>query len=207
MIAILDYGIGNLLSVKNMLDRAGAREVVVTSKAKDLHSAHKLVLPGVGHLDSGMKKLRSSGLYDILNEKVLEQKTVVIGICLGAQMLTKGSEEGDEPGLGWIDAECKRFDQTRMDEKLPVPHMGWADVSGTKPSVLINELPGEPRYYFTHSYHIVCNDPSDELLTANYGYDFTAAVEHGNIAGTQFHPEKSHKFGMRLLANFARGPE
>lgn len=207
MIAILDYGIGNLLSVKNMLDRAGAREVVVTSKVEDVKAADKLVLPGVGHFDNGMKKLRASGLYDALNEKVLERKTPVIGICLGAQMLTKGSEEGTEPGLGWIDAECKRFDQTRMDEKLPVPHMGWADVSGTKQSTLIKELPNEPRYYFTHSYHIVCNDPADELLTANYGYDFTAAVEHGNIAGTQFHPEKSHKFGMRLLANFARGGE
>lgn len=205
MIAILDYGIGNLLSVKNMLDRAGARDVVITSKAEDVQAADKLVLPGVGHFDNGMRKLRASGLYDTLNEKVLEQKAPVIGICLGAQMLTKGSEEGTEPGLGWINAECRRFDQARMNEKLPVPHMGWADVTAKKNSALLTDVPAEPRYYFTHSYHIVCSDPSDELLTAHYGYDFTAAVQHDNIVGTQFHPEKSHKFGMHLLANFVRG--
>jgi glutamine amidotransferase len=204
MIAILDYGIGNLLSVKNMLGKAGAKDITITSTAQELAAADKIVLPGVGHFDNGMKRLRASGMYETLNQKVLDEKTPVIGICLGAQMLTKGSEEGDEPGLGWIDAECKRFDAAKMDEKLPVPHMGWAEVTQKRNAEILAELPEEPRYYFTHSYHIVCNDAADELLTARYGYDFTAAVQHANIVGTQFHPEKSHKFGMRLLANFAR---
>jgi len=205
MIAILDYGIGNLLSVKNMLGRAGANDAVITSSADGVAAADKIILPGVGHFDNGMRKLRASGMYDALSEKVLNGGTPVIGICLGAQMLTKGSEEGDEPGLGWIDGECRRFDPVKMEERLPVPHMGWAEVTERKDSRLLADLPEEPRYYFTHSYHIVCSDPADELLTAWYGYDFTAAVQHGNIVGTQFHPEKSHKFGMRLLANFVRG--
>ena len=203
MIAILDYGIGNLLSVKNMLGRAGAKDVTIASTEDQVRQAGKIVLPGVGHFDGGMRKLRESGLMDAINEKVVEQKTPVIGICLGAQMLTKGSAEGNEEGLGWIDAECRRFDIQKMDTKLPIPHMGWAEVAEQKSSALLADLPDEPRYYFTHSYHIVCENQSDELLTAHYGYDFTAGVERGNIIGTQFHPEKSHKFGMRLLANFA----
>lgn len=207
MIAILDYGIGNLLSVKNMLSRAGANDAVITSSAAEVAAADKIVLPGVGHFDNGMRKLRASEMYDVLNEKVLKGGTPVIGICLGAQMLTMGSEEGNEPGLGWIDGECKRFDPKKMEERLPVPHMGWAEVTERKGSSLLADLPEEPRYYFTHSYHIVCNDPADELLTARYGYDFTAAVQHKNIVGTQFHPEKSHKFGMRLLANFVQAQE
>jgi glutamine amidotransferase len=119
-------------------------------------------------------------------------------------MLTRGSEEGNEEGLGWIDARCERFDPQKMTEPLAVPHMGWAEVTTCKESRLLRDLPGNARFYFTHSYHIVCNDPSDRLLGSSYGIDFTAAVERGNIVGTQFHPEKSHKFGMRLLANFAQ---
>src|SRR5688500_13852868 len=134
MIVILDYGIGNLLSVKNMLRKAGASSVEIAKSSSEVRAAGKIVLPGVGHFDNGMKKLRASGMYDALNEKVLNEDTPVIGICLGAQMLTKGSEEGNEPGLGWIEAHCERFKPAKMEEPLPVPHMGWADVTARKPS-------------------------------------------------------------------------
>ena len=204
MIVILDYGVGNLLSVKNMLRKAGAIDVLITASVEDVRRADKLVLPGVGHFDNGMKKLRASGMFDALSEKVMLEKTPVIGICLGAQMLTNGSEEGNEEGLGWIEGHCERFDPQKMTEPLAVPHMGWAEVTVCKESPLLQDLPRNPRFYFTHSYHIVCRDPKERLLAASYGMDFTAAVERGSIFGTQFHPEKSHKFGMRLLSNFAK---
>src|SRR5262249_26076442 len=136
-------------------------------------------------------------------ERALVERIPVLGICLGAQLLTKGSEEGREQGLGWVDAYCRRFDVARMPSPLPVPNMGWADVRRIKPSILTEALPEPARFYFAHSYEIVCNTEEDRLLTARYGYEYTAAFERGNIAGTQFHPEKSHKFGMRLLGNFA----
>jgi len=204
MITILDYGIGNLLSVKNMLAKAGVATAVISGSEENLQQADKIILPGVGHFDAGMRKLKASGLFELLNQRVLEDNIPVLGICLGAQMLTKGSEEGDEEGLGWIDAYCEKFDTAKMEKPLSVPNMGWAEVLEKKDSVLIKELPAEPRFYFTHSYHILCGNPSDQLLSADYGYEFTAAVEKDNIFGTQFHPEKSHKFGMKLLSNFAR---
>lgn len=203
MIVIVDYKIGNPMSVRNMLAKGGHREAVISGDAAVLRDATKIILPGVGHFDAGMRKLRGSGLYDLLNEKVLEQKTPVLGICLGAEMLTKGSDEGTEKGLGWIDAHCRRFEVSEMSEPRSIPNMGWLDVRAGKASRLTADLPPEPRFYFTHSFHIVCFDPSDRLLTADYGYEFTAAVERGNVFGTQFHPEKSHKYGMKLLANFA----
>ena len=203
MIAILHYGIGNLLSVQNMLRKAGVTDALITSEAGELRRADKIVLPGVGHFDNGMKLLRASGMFDALHQKVVVERTPVLGICLGAEMLTKGSEEGDEPGLGWIDAHCDRFRPDELTEPLAVPHMGWAEVSACKESKLLADLPENPRYYFSHSYHIVCENLEDRLLAAHHGIEFTAAVERGNIAGVQFHPEKSHKFGLRLLANFA----
>lgn len=204
MIQIINYGVGNISSIKSMFQKAGFTQVEISSDKINLQKAKKIILPGVGHFDSGMRKLRESGLFDLLNEKIKSEKTPVLGICLGAQMLTKGSEEGSEEGLGWIDAYCEKFDVSKMEKPLPVPNMGWAEVEIKKDSALIKDLPDEPRFYFTHSYHIVCADPSDSLMTADYGYEFTAAVEKENIFGTQFHPEKSHKFGMKLLDNFAR---
>ncbi|MEP7214517.1 MAG: imidazole glycerol phosphate synthase subunit HisH [Acidobacteriota bacterium] len=202
-IAILDFGVGNLKSIENMLRKAGVSGVSIARSPDGVAAAAKLILPGVGHFDNGMKKLRDSGLCDILNEKVLGEKVPVLGICLGAQMLTNGSEEGVETGLGWIKARCERFDIDKMQEPLSIPHMGWADVTSKKKSPLTSDLPDEPRFYFTHSYHVVCEDPADVLLSADYGVEFTAAIARGNIFGTQFHPEKSHKFGMKILANFA----
>jgi imidazole glycerol-phosphate synthase subunit HisH len=203
LIYIIDYGIGNLASIQNMFKKADVSDTVISNDVKMLQETDKIVLPGVGHFDNGMQKLKASGLYDILNQKVIEEKTPVLGICLGAEMLLAGSEEGDESGLGWIDGYCHRFDVSKMSEPLPVPNMGWAEVEVRKGSKLVEGLPPEPRFYFTHSYHIVCKNPSDELLSTNYGFEYTAAVEKENIFGTQFHPEKSHKFGMKLLSNFA----
>lgn len=187
-----------------MFRKASVSDVVISRDVNALRTADRIVLPGVGHFDNGMRKLKASGLFEMLNHKVLEEQTPVLGICLGAEMLTTGSEEGTEPGLGWVDAYCRRFDVSKMDDPLPVPNMGWAEVEVKKNSKLVEDLPPEPRFYFTHSYHIVCENPADELLSTDYGFEYTAAVEKENVFGTQFHPEKSHKFGMKLLSNFAK---
>lgn len=202
MLIIIDCGIGNLTSIHNMLRKAGDQEALITKDNEAIATATKIILPGVGHFDYGMYQLKKSGLIEALNQRVLHDKIPILGICLGAQLLTKGSEEGSEPGLGWIDAQTIQFDRSRMDAKLKVPHMGWSEVSVQKNSKLFQNMPEDPRFYFVHSYHIHCNNPADQLLTAQYGHEITAAVEHENILGVQFHPEKSHKFGMQLLANF-----
>jgi glutamine amidotransferase len=204
MIVILDYGVGNLSSIANMLKKAGCKQVSISNKLQDIVNAHKLILPGVGHFDYGMKQLRQSSFFEILNQRVLEDKIPVLGICLGAQLLSQGSEEGTEPGLGWINAYTRKFDPARMPEALKVPHMGWGDVAIQKESKLFAAMPPDPRFYFVHTYHLVCEDPANELLSCTYGYTFTAGVEKGNILGVQFHPEKSHKYGLQLLTNFVK---
>lgn len=204
MLTIIDYGVGNLSSIRNMLKKAGYRDVVISSQLADIEQAEKLILPGVGHFDYGMNQLRKSIFFDTLNRRVLEDKIPVLGICLGAQLLTKGSEEGVEPGLGWINAYTRKFRPEQMDQSLKVPHMGWGNVYIQKQSKLLADLPIDPRYYFVHTYHIVCEDPADELVSCTYGYPFTAGVEKGNILGVQFHPEKSHKYGLSLLTNFVQ---
>jgi glutamine amidotransferase len=204
MTLILDYGTGNLLSIKNMLRRIGHSEIVISCKLEDLLEADKLILPGVGHFDRGMSKLRDSGLIPTLTKKVLDQKTPILGICLGAQMLFNQSEEGTEKGLGWINGNVKKFDSKILEKGLKIPHMGWSEVAPSKISPLIIGLKNPSRYYFVHSYHMDCKDDSDILYTAEHGYTFTAAVARENILGVQFHPEKSHSFGMQLLDNFIK---
>ena len=204
MVTIIDYGVGNLSSIRNMLKKAGYRDVVISSNIEDIENAKKLILPGVGHFDYGMRQLRQSSFFDKLNQRVLEDKVPILGICLGAQLLSKGSEEGDELGLGWINAYTRKFRIDQMDQSLKVPHMGWGDVYIQKQSKLFADLPADPRYYFVHTYHIVCENPADELVSCTYGYPFTAGVEKGNILGVQFHPEKSHKYGLSLLTNFVQ---
>lgn len=200
MIAILDYGVGNLASIQNMLKKVGAGSVI-TSDVDMISGADKLLLPGVGAFDTCASKLKSSGLMDILNKKAFEEKVPVLGICVGMQLMMEGSEEGKLPGLGWVKGKCIRFESREGDE-LKIPHMGWADVNITKPSPLLQGLDDEPRFYFVHSYHVSLEDSADELLNANYSYRYTAAFEHENIIGVQFHPEKSHKYGMKLFENF-----
>lgn len=202
MIVIIDYKVGNITSVQNMLKKVGCTDVVISSKAEDIAKATKLILPGVGHFDYGMQQLKASGLIDILNTQVLEKHIPILGICLGAQLLTRGSEEGNVKGLGWIPADTIKFDSNKLQSGLKIPHMGWADVEVKSDMPLLNDLPVDPRFYFVHTYHIKCDNKENEVVTANYGYTFAAGIAKDNIMGMQFHPEKSHKFGMQLFRNF-----
>lgn len=203
MIIIIDYGMGNLGSILNMLKKIGA-SAIVSSSLEEIRKAEKLILPGVGAFDNGMKNLNDRGLTVVLREQVIEKGKPILGICLGMQLLTKRSEEGRTEGLGWIDAETVRFRFGEAQEGLKIPHMGWNTVNVMKESPLFKDMSEDPRFYFVHSYHVVCNDPGDVLTTTYYGYDFTSSVQRENMTGVQFHPEKSHKFGMRLLENWAK---
>ena len=202
MITIIDYGAGNLASIRNMLRSLNA-ECEISSDPKKISRAQKLILPGVGAFDHGMHSLRELGLIDILSQKVLVEKTPILGICLGVQLFTKRSDEGTLTGLGWIDAETVQFDKAALTVNERVPHMGWRDVELNQPSRLAEDLPTDSRFYFVHSYHLRCHSPSDVLFSASYGYSFPSGIEKENIYGVQFHPEKSHRFGKKLLANYA----
>lgn len=203
MIAIVDYEIGNLAAIANMLNRLGAL-CEITADPEKIESADRIVLPGNGAFDACMHNLRATGLIPLLNEKVLTRKTPLLGICVGAQMLGHGSEEGNEAGLGWMDLEVKRFPAL---PNLRVPHMGWCHVKNASPGhPMFEKLSEDARFYFVHSYYLAPAHSEDILLTANYGMDFAAAVGKANIVGVQFHPEKSHRFGKQLLAQFAGRP-
>ncbi|MFC1749419.1 imidazole glycerol phosphate synthase subunit HisH [Pseudomonadota bacterium] len=202
MISIVGYGVGNVGSIVNMLKRIGHSSYVATSP-DELEGAKKVILPGVGSFDSGMNKLISGGWKEILDQKALQEKVPILGVCLGMQLFTKGSDEGDAPGFGWVDAETKAFDKSLMATGERVPHMGWNVVESEKESPLFDGLTDEQRFYFVHSYHVVCNNPADTLTTTCHGYKFTSSFEHNNIIGVQFHPEKSHKFGMEFFRRFA----
>jgi glutamine amidotransferase len=199
-IAIVDYGMGNLGSIMNMFKHIGVPARIIADPA-ELEQSAKILLPGVGAFDSAMQRIDDSGLRPVLDHKALVEKVPVMGICLGMQLLTRDSEEGKRSGLGWIQASTRRFPAL---PGLKVPHMGWNQVRAVNNNhPLTHNLPEEPRFYFVHSYHVQVDDPSDSLLRTHYGVDFDAAIAHGNICGAQFHPEKSHRFGMSLLANFA----
>lgn len=202
MIAIVDYDIGNLAAVANMLQRIGAVSEV-TADPERIKLAERIILPGNGAFDACMRNLRASGLIPLLEHRVFSERIPLLGICVGAQMLGNGSEEGTEKGLGWMDLEVRRFPEL---PNLKIPHMGWNQVSrGPATHPLANDLEPESRFYFVHSYYMQPASGEDVLLSARYGIEFAAAVARGNIAGVQFHPEKSHRFGKRLLGNFARG--
>jgi glutamine amidotransferase len=203
MLTIVDYGVGNLASIKNMLKKVGC-DAVISSDENAILDADKLILPGVGAFDTCAEKLQQSGLLDALNKKAIEQKTPVLGVCVGMQLLTEGSEEGLMPGLGWIKGRIIKFRQDDMSADLKIPHMGWAEVTFNKPSRLFENMEENPRFYFVHSYHPKLDNPEDALTMATHGYPFVAGMERDNIIGVQFHPEKSHKFGMKLLYNFVR---
>ena len=202
MIVIIDYGLGNLASVLNMFKKLGTKEVLISGNENIISKANKILLPGVGAFDAGMENLENSGLIPLLNQKVLVEKVPVLGICLGMQLLSKKSEEGIRPGLAWIDAETIKFN---LDPslKLKVPHMGWDYIKVNKKNPLV-EMDTKSRFYFVHSYHVKCIDEQQSVATCNFGTDFTCMVNKDNIFGTQFHPEKSLKFGMKLLENFAK---
>jgi len=200
MIAIINYGLGNLASIQNMFKYLGI-EVAVTDNHEIIAGASKLLLPGVGHFKKGMENLHNSGLKSLLDELILIQKKPVLGICLGAQLMTKHSEEGDVEGLGWVDANTVRFDDTKT-AGAKIPHMGWAEIRPTNNSKLCQQLPENARFYFLHAYHFLFNKKEEVSATTQYGYEFACAFQKDNIYGTQFHPEKSHKFGMAVLRNF-----
>jgi glutamine amidotransferase len=201
MIVIVNYGLGNLESIKNMLKKVGF-ESVISSDPEQIRKASKLILPGVGAFDNGMNNLHDLRIIPVLEEEVFEKKTPILGICLGMQLFTKKSEEGKMAGLGWIDAETVRFQFHEEKETLKIPHMGWNTIKFKKKSTLFQDPFPEMRFYFIHSYYAVCQKGDDILTETHYGYDFTSSFQKENIIGVQFHPEKSHKFGMKLLKNF-----
>jgi imidazole glycerol-phosphate synthase subunit HisH len=201
MITIVDYNIGNLASIRNMLKKLGVESEISADPAV-IARANKLILPGVGAFDAGMQNLRNSGLLPVLNDRVMRDRVPTLGICLGMQLMTCHSEEGESEGLAWVDAEVLRF--RPADPLLKVPHMGWNRVIVQRPSVLVDDLPPEPCFYFVHSFHVHCRRREDVVLCTSYGTEFHSAFECANIWGVQFHPEKSHKFGMKLLQNFAK---
>lgn len=197
---IIDYGMGNLRSVQKKFQRVGA-EVEITSDIAKILVAEKLLLPGVGHFANGVRKLKESGIWDILNKKVIEEKTPILGICLGMQVMAKYSAEGEVKGLGWFDADVVKF-QINNKLKYKVPHMGWNNAVVNKKSDLFKGINNKTVFYFVHSYHMKCKNEKDILATTEYEYEFTSAVQKGNIYGIQFHPEKSHDVGERLIKNF-----
>lgn len=202
MITIINYGMGNLGSVQNMFKRIGVPSEI-TGDTAEIARATKLLLPGVGAFDAAMDRIAESGLREIMDKKVLQDKIPTLGICLGMQLLTSSSEEGVKAGLGWIPAKTYKF-HFPPDSKLKIPHMGWNRVFVKKKSPLLDDLPEEPRFYFVHSYYIKCEDEANVLTTTSYGHDFHSIAQRGNVFGAQFHPEKSHKYGMKLLENFAK---
>jgi glutamine amidotransferase len=201
MIVIPKLPLGNFASILKVIDECGGYAELITSPIL-LRKADKIILAGVGAFDYGMTSINSMWREELENA-VLVRRIPILGICLGMQLMCKSSEEGHLPGLGWIDAKVRRFSWS-SNLNLKLPHMGWNTVKIVKSNPLLEIGNDEQRFYFVHSYHVVCNNPRDVLATAHYGYDFTAAINHENIFGVQFHPEKSHRFGIQLVSNFLR---
>lgn len=199
MIAIVDYGLGNVASIRNMFKKVGV-PAIIASWGAEVSAADKLVLPGVGAFDEGIERLAASGLIPVLERKILNERVPVLGLCLGMQLMTGGSEEGQRQGLGWIEGATVRL--RTNGHGLKVPNMGWRQISIVQPRRLFASPDSAPRYYFAHSFHVSC-PVTMVAATVNYGYEFPAAIEHGNIFGVQFHPEKSHRYGLELLQRFS----
>jgi glutamine amidotransferase len=202
MIVVVDYGVGNLGSIVNMFKKVGVKAVASSDKGY-IAEAEKLILPGIGAFDTGMQKLNERGLVPLLTQLVMEKKIPVLGLCLGLQLMTKGSAEGQLAGLGWFDAETVRFKFDGDQTNFKVPHMGWNTIEVRNPHPLLANLDVESRFYFVHSFYVKCRDVGSVLAETDYGGPFHSVVGKANIVGAQFHPEKSHKFGMRLLKNFS----
>lgn len=202
MIVIINYGLGNLNAFVNIFKKLDI-PVKIATQASDLENATKIVLPGVGAFDHAMTKLNESGMRETLDDLVLNKKLPVIGICVGMQILAKSSDEGVLPGLGYIDGVVRKFDTSGFKQKTRLPHMGWNDIVPKPGHELFSDLEKVPLYYFLHSYYFECNRAEDAIATADYGSEFVCAVNNENIYGVQFHPEKSHHYGVQLLKNFA----
>lgn len=200
-ITIVDYGMGNIGSLENMIKKTGGTTRIAKS-CEELTSAQKIILPGVGHFDNAMKLLNANGFTDKLNTLVLDNKVPILCICLGAQIAMEESEEGVESGLGWIKGSVRKFNFDTQIEKFRVPHMGWNDIHFTKSSKLLTGLESNVPFYFVHSYYMSPRFICDELSSTTYGIEFSSALERDNVYALQFHPEKSHKFGQKIIANF-----
>lgn len=202
MIKVVDYGLGNVQAFINIYKRLD-KPAMLARSADDLVGASRLILPGVGAFDWAMSRLNQSGMREPLDELVLRQKIPVLGICVGMQMMARNSDEGQAEGLGWFDANVKRFDDCRFESHIHLPHMGWNDVEPIFAEGLLRHLDKDARFYFLHSYYFAPNVATDVLATTVYGDRFACAVQRGNVYGVQFHPEKSHGWGTQLLKNFA----
>ena len=199
-VTIVDYGMGNIHSVRKQLFRLGV-ESVVSKNPSEILIAKKLILPGIGHFGKAMDNIHNLGLIEVLHESVLHNKTPILGICLGMQLMTEFSEEGSIAGLGWFDGGVVRFNvKDRL--RFKVPHMGWNQIRPKKKSILLKGISKNSEFYFLHSFHFLAKKPTDVLSETTYSYEFPSAIERGNIYGVQFHPEKSHDTGIRLLRNF-----
>ena len=202
MIAILDYGSGNIQAIKNIFKRLNI-ECEFVCEPEQLKKASKIILPGVGAFDEAMQQLDKSGLRESIDYYVLEKKIPVLGVCVGMQIMAESSEEGELPGLGWFSAQVKKFDEAKLLHKPKIPHMGWNTVHPVTEHPVFNNIDIEKGFYFLHSYYFECQDKADVLSLTTYGEEFTSSVNKANIFGFQFHPEKSHSNGVNLFKNFA----
>jgi len=202
VITIVDYGLGNITAFLNVYRRVNIA-ARTASTADELRDATRIILPGVGHFDHAMARLEESGMRPVLDDLVVNRKVPVVGICVGMQMLAERSDEGTRPGLGWIPGHVRAFNGWEPASRLPMPHMGWNDVTPASANPLFAQLGTGARFYFLHSYFFEAAEPGHVAAVAQYGSQFACAVSAGNIHGVQFHPEKSHHFGVRLLQNFA----
>jgi glutamine amidotransferase len=203
MITIVDYGVGNIYAFQNVYKRLNIPTKIART-VDDLKEVDKLILPGVGAFDYAMTQLNTSGMRERLDDLVLKDKIPVIGICVGMQMMGNKSDEGELEGLKWIDAEILKFDETLIEQRTKLPHMGWNDVTPKAEHPLFIGLEKDAIFYFLHSYYFKCNNENDSIAVSDYGINFTSSANHENVYGIQFHPEKSHQYGEILLHNFAK---
>lgn len=203
MITIINYGSGNINAIGNIYNRLNIPFKIANSP-QDVAGAEKIILPGVGAFDETISILDKSGFRSVLDKEVLENKVPVIGVCVGMQILAESSEEGALPGLGWIKGKVKKIDSSLLKSKPKIPHLGWNSIKITRNSILFDRIDEELGFYFLHSYYFDCSYEEDILATTYYGKEFASAVNHSNIFGVQFHPEKSHQNGVNLLKNFAK---
>lgn len=203
-VVVVNAGIGNLGAIPNMLKRLGAT-AQISADPGEIAGADRIILPGVGAFDAAMQSLADLGLIEVLNRKALDERVPILGVCLGMELLGSGSEEGRLPGLGWISGRAVRFRSDEGEPLLRVPHMGWNYVRPTANGALFADLGNTPRFYFAHSYYFACDDEADVAGVTRYGHPFVSAVHRGNISGIQFHPEKSHRFGLQVFRNFLAG--
>lgn len=204
MIVVVDYKMGNIGSILNILKKLG-HEAIASDHPLDIERADKLILPGVGAFDTGVSNLEELDLIDVLHDQVLHKKKPILGICVGMQLMAKTSEEGEKKGFGWFDADVKKFNFDHQEQQYRIPCVGWNIVRPTQLNSLFSEA-DEERFYFVHSYYVNCKNKQDVIATAEYGFEYAVAVNRNNIYGVQFHPEKSHKFGLKLIKNFIELP-